>query len=72
MEGFSSEEGEEVVVDLSVLGSGAGVEGGWGSWVLWMRLQYLDVRLDLKLNEGRMELGGWGLVTLRLWRSLPC
>jgi hypothetical protein len=52
MEGFSSEGGdEEVVAVLSVLGSGAGVEGGvWGSWVLWMRLQYLDARLDLELN----------------------
>jgi hypothetical protein len=52
MEGFSSEGGEEVVVvGLSVLGSGAGVEGGdWGSWVLWMRLQYLDAGLDLELN----------------------
>jgi hypothetical protein len=50
MEGFSSAEGEEVVVDLSDLGSGAGVEGGWGSWVLWMRLQYLDARLDLELK----------------------
>ena len=57
MEGFSSEDGEEEGC-LSVLGSGAGVEGGgWGSWVLWMRLQYLDGRLESRLEGRNRKVG---------------
>jgi hypothetical protein len=50
MEGFSSVGGWDLssaaaAVDDDGAGVGVVVVEGWGSWVLWMRLQYLELRL---------------------------
>lgn len=67
MEGFSSEVGVGWGLSLSsVLRSGVG--GGWGSCVLWMRLQYLGLCVSTVSGTGT-EMGGRD-ITLRLWRSL--
>lgn len=67
MEGFSSEVGVDCGLSLSsaVLGVTvegwlrSGVGGGWGSCVLWMRLQYLGMWVSTGSGTGT-EMGGAG------------
>lgn len=70
MEGFSVEGGLSSVVVVWGARSVVVVEGVAASWVLWMRLQYLErTAVRKRIYQGGGNGNGAGRLALLLWHS---